>query len=98
MPSSYALGAYYEKWVKDQVASGRYNNASEVIRDALRQMEARLALPTVSTLEELREAIQLGRDSGPDIPLADVMADLDAEIRAVEKQKHSDAVDHRKRA
>jgi len=41
MPSSYSLGTYYETFVQTQLASGRYNNASEVIRDALRLMEER---------------------------------------------------------
>ena len=41
MPSSYTLGAYFEKFIQAQLASGRYNNASEVIRDSLRLMEAR---------------------------------------------------------
>lgn len=41
MPNSFSLGFYYEKFVKDQLASGRYNNASEVVRDALRMMDER---------------------------------------------------------
>ena len=35
MPSSYTLGSHYEAFIKRQLASGRYNNASEVVRDAL---------------------------------------------------------------
>jgi antitoxin ParD1/3/4 len=41
MPSSYTLGTHFEAFVKAQLASGRYNNASEVLRDALRLMEDR---------------------------------------------------------
>jgi antitoxin ParD1/3/4 len=41
MPSSYSLGKHYEAFVQAQLASGRYNNASEVLRDALRLMEER---------------------------------------------------------
>lgn len=41
MPASFSLGGHYERFVKDQLASGRYNNASEVVRDALRMMEDR---------------------------------------------------------
>jgi antitoxin ParD1/3/4 len=43
-------------FVRDKVASGRYNNASEVVREALRRMEEedqralRLADPTVEDL------------------------------------------------
>ena len=41
MPSSYTLGKHFESFVQSQLASGRYNNASEVLRDALRLMEER---------------------------------------------------------
>ncbi|HBK07693.1 MAG TPA: type II toxin-antitoxin system ParD family antitoxin [Acetobacteraceae bacterium] len=41
MPSSYTLGSHFEAFVQAQLASGRYNNASEVLRDALRLMEER---------------------------------------------------------
>jgi antitoxin ParD1/3/4 len=41
MPSSYTLGPHYEAFVQAQLASGRYNNKSEVLRDALRLMEER---------------------------------------------------------
>jgi antitoxin ParD1/3/4 len=41
MPSSYTLGKHFEAFVQAQLASGRYNNASEVLRDALRLMEER---------------------------------------------------------
>jgi antitoxin ParD1/3/4 len=41
MASSYSLGSHFETFVQGQLASGRYNNASEVLRDALRLMEER---------------------------------------------------------
>ena len=41
MPTSFSLGGHYEDFVKSQLSSGRYNNASEVVRDALRMMEER---------------------------------------------------------
>lgn len=41
MPSSYTLGRHYEAFVQRQLSSGRYNNKSEVVRDALRLMEER---------------------------------------------------------
>ncbi len=41
MPSSYSLGKHYEAFVQAQLAGGRYNNASEVVRDALRLLEER---------------------------------------------------------
>ena len=41
MASSYSLGQHFEAFVQQQLVSGRYNIASEVIRDALRLMEDR---------------------------------------------------------
>jgi len=34
-----ALGTHYEEFVKKQLDSGRYNNASEVVRAGLRLLE-----------------------------------------------------------
>jgi antitoxin ParD1/3/4 len=41
MPSSYTLGRHFETFIETQLASGRYNSASEVLREALRLMEDR---------------------------------------------------------
>jgi antitoxin ParD1/3/4 len=50
--------------VDDVVAAGEYASASEVIRDALRQWKERRDLLGY-TIEELRELVQQGIDSGP---------------------------------
>ena len=39
--TSLSLGSHWETFIKDQVHSGRYATASEVIRDALRTLEER---------------------------------------------------------
>jgi len=54
-----SLTPQLEAMVREQVASGRYNNASEVVRDALRRMEVREA-----KLVRLRALLQEGEDSG----------------------------------
>lgn len=41
MASSYTLGPRFEGLIKDLLAAGRYNNASEVVRDGLRLLEER---------------------------------------------------------
>jgi len=48
-----------EQLVKEKVQSGRYNSASEVVREALRLMEQRDELRTVQ-LQQLRNRIDKG--------------------------------------
>ena len=63
MPSSYTLGLRFETFVKDLVESGRYNNASEVLRDGLRLLEERESLREIK-IAELRRLAEEGRLSG----------------------------------
>jgi antitoxin ParD1/3/4 len=37
--ASFALNKHYEEFIKRQLESGRYNNASEVVRAGLRMLE-----------------------------------------------------------
>ena len=39
--TSLSLGEHWEVFIKNEIASGRYGSASEVVRDALRGMEER---------------------------------------------------------
>ncbi len=48
-----------EKLINDKVASGLYNSASEVVREALRLLKEQDALKQFR-LEELRRELQLG--------------------------------------
>ena len=57
--TSVALGDHFVKMIEDQVASGRYASASEVVRAGLRLLEEREA-----RLEELRAEIDEGDESG----------------------------------
>lgn len=57
-----SLTAQLENYVKAKVATGMYNSASEVMREALRLMEERDAMLAVR-LEALREDINQGLDS-----------------------------------
>ena len=63
MPSSYTLGPRFENLIKELVESGRYNNASEVVRDGLRLLEDREQLRTLK-IAELRDLVDEGRRSG----------------------------------
>lgn len=53
------LTGYHEKIIDQLVKSGRYQNASEVIRDALRLIKQRDREETAK-LKSLREAARLG--------------------------------------
>ncbi|SMF46529.1 antitoxin ParD1/3/4 [Tistlia consotensis] len=61
---SVSLSSELAAAVDEAVASGAYGNASEVIRDALRQWKERRELLGF-TVEELRLLWQQGIDSGP---------------------------------
>jgi len=62
-----SLTSKLEGMVKKLVKSGRYNSASEVVRDGLRLLEDREQLREMK-FRELRKLIQEGRDSGPGAP------------------------------
>lgn len=63
MPTSVALGSHFERFIRDQVQSGRFNNASEVVREGLRLLEEREERRQLA-LEALRAEIAAGRASG----------------------------------
>ena len=77
MPSSYAVGKHFEDFIKKKIESGRYNNASEVIRDALRLLEEREELREAQ-IKVLRQQLHEGKRSGPSIPADRVFDRLEA--------------------
>ncbi|NOQ36232.1 MAG: type II toxin-antitoxin system ParD family antitoxin [Methylococcaceae bacterium] len=50
-----SLGEHWDVFIKNEVKSGRYGSANEVVRDALRDMEARK-----SKLDTLRTHLSKG--------------------------------------
>lgn len=68
-----------ETMVREKVAGGLYNSASEVVREALRLMAAQDQLRAIK-LQQLRHDIQEGLKSGP-AGLLDI-ADIKARGRA----------------
>lgn len=80
MPTSVALGDHFETFVKSQVASGRFNNASEVVREGLRLLEDHEELRRLR-LEQLRAEIARGLE-GPAIPAEQVFDTVRARVRA----------------
>ena len=56
-----------EQMVRRKIASGLYTSASEVVREALRLMSAQDQM-RAATLQQLRQDIQDGIESGPAMP------------------------------
>ena len=57
--TSVALGQHFEEFIQASIASGRYKNASEVVRSGLRLLEDR-----ERKMAALRSAIEEGLNSG----------------------------------
>lgn len=89
MPSSYSLGERYEKMMQDLIHSGRYNSKSEILRVGLRMVEESEAR-YLTELEELREAVRIGMESGPGIAAEEVFADLKAYIATIAAEREQD--------
>jgi antitoxin ParD1/3/4 len=83
MPKSVALGHHFEQFVADQVAQGRYNNESEVVRAGLRLLEEHeLKLKELRALiDEGDRAYAEGRVTVVEKP-GDLAADIIARGRA----------------
>jgi len=57
--TSFILGDHFDAFVSEQVASGRYANATDVIRSGLRLLEER-----ETRLQNLQQALAEGEASG----------------------------------
>lgn len=57
--TSIILGDHFDQMITQQVQSGRYGTASEVVRDALRMFEERQ-----TAIQRLNDAIEEGYASG----------------------------------
>ena len=80
MPTSVALDSHFEAFVKSRLATGRYNNSSEVIRDGLLLLEDQEQSRQLK-LDALRGEIQKGIDSGPGKPAERVLERLERKYR-----------------
>lgn len=85
MGTSVSLGDHFEGLIKGLVEKGRYNNASEVVRDGLRMVEAR-----ERHLTALDQALAEGLTAeaeGRVLSLEDASARIKARIRDVAAQR-----------
>ncbi|MBI4904697.1 MAG: type II toxin-antitoxin system ParD family antitoxin [Acidobacteria bacterium] len=75
------LTDHWDRFIEEGIASGRYSNASEVVRDALRLLEER-KLEYESRLARLKSEIQKGIDAMErgDYTVFETDEDLDAFI------------------
>lgn len=79
-----SLGPHYEEFIQASIAGGRYNNASEVVRAALRRLEedeARLAAIRAALIEG--EESGCSEDFEPQLFMDRLNAEYDAQIQAV---------------
>ena len=80
MSTSIALSPHFEKFIAEQVASGGYNNAADVVRAGLRLLEEQIARAAAQR-KELRAAIAVGMASGPGLPADALLFRLEAKVR-----------------
>ncbi len=76
--TSIALGAHFEDFIRKQVEGGRYNNASEVVRDALRLLED-AEVVRAHRLRELEALVAEGiadADAGRLVPAEQAFAEV----------------------
>lgn len=57
--TSILLGDHFESFINEEIASGRFSSASEVIRTALRLLEIE-----EQKIKQLRREIEIGEESG----------------------------------
>lgn len=76
--TSVALGQHFEDFIQERISSGRYNNASEVVRSALRLLEEQ-----EQKINILRSAIEDGLKSG-------IVEDFDSQefLQQMKARKH----------
>ena len=78
--TSVALGPHFEDFIQASILSGRYNNASEVVRSGLRLLEEQ-----EQKMAALRSAIEEGMNSG-------IVEDFDSQefLQQMKARKHGE--------
>jgi antitoxin ParD1/3/4 len=74
--TSLSLGEHWEVFIKNEVSSGRYGTASEVIRDALRGLEERKSKLNALRTHLTEGAKQAEKGEFVDQPLDELLNDF----------------------
>ncbi len=77
-----SLGDHFEEFVSRQVADGRFQNASEVVRAGLRMLEDYELSRAERAVRLAREINDAFDDPAPDLPAEQVFAKLEQQFRA----------------
>jgi antitoxin ParD1/3/4 len=88
MASSHTLGERFERFVKEQVESGRYSSASEVLRAGLRLLEDQERLRLQKLDRMIAEGLG-GLDAGKGIPADRVFKEAEAIIGKAARRARS---------
>jgi len=86
MSTSVVLSPHFEAFVQQQLASGRFNNTSEVIRAGLRLLEEQQQQFATRTLEmkaALAESIQGGEPRSAE----EVFDEIETQVRELAKSR-----------
>lgn len=79
--TSLSLGRHWEMFIRQEVESGRYDSASDVVRDALRTLEERKRRMDALRTHLADGARQSGRGEYVEpFAIEDVIADADREV------------------
>ncbi len=72
------LGEHFDSYIKEKISTGRYSNASEVIREGLRMLEEK-----DKNIQLLREALEAGENSGLATPFDNeaFLKEMKAQVR-----------------
>lgn len=79
--TSLSLGEHWELFIKNEIASGRYGSASEVVRDALRGLEERKSKLDILRVHLAQGAEQAARgEFVKDYSLTGLLSELDQNV------------------
>jgi antitoxin ParD1/3/4 len=93
MAINVSLTPFFEKFIDDKVKSGRYNSASELVREALRVFVEHVHIQELRR-QQLESKIDEGLaslDAGKGIPAEQVRADLNKEREKYRRDKKAKA-------